>query len=560
MSHLLEIDEAQLATLGAEERAEVARNLWKIRRQIDRNPLWGVVPHSRQVEYLVATQMIVAFVGGNRSGKTFSGALDDVIQVLPEQWIPPWLLPYKRWFEPIDWRVGTVNERTTLNQVILPIYRKLIPREALMGGRWDRAYNADRRTLLLAGGSTIDFLTYQMDLDAWSGVAKHGIRLDEEPKGYAGRKIFEECMERLLSTDGDFRMSFTPLFGLSWSYHLLTAGGQPRDDEDVKVVRAHQDDNPHLSERAKRRANKLYNSEVRAARKAGLWVHFQGQVYPEWDVNVHVVPEHGPPLVTVGYDNHNHPIRKHAAVYVGIDPGRDHPFAVVWCYAHEGRLVVFDYRKRRGEGTDAKAIAEMIHSVNRGWGIKPTGYVIDPSSKRHTHETGTKSFQTLLAEHGIRARAGQNSRDAGFSRVAELLRDTPPPPRRPADAPDDWSPDMTNVRRLQVTANCSNLDDPDMPGLIEEFPMYRWKEASVQAREVGSPGKPIDLKNDALDALRYVVMMNPRELLVPAEADDPPPTNPREIHEWRQRQMRRDDIKRKLGRRKMRRNAAGTVA
>lgn len=543
----LALEAEELLSLPEHEQARYARALSAIRRQIRRNPLWGIVPHERQVEYLLATEPIVAFVAGNRAGKSFGATLDDIIQVLDAEWLPPWLLPYKRWHEPVDWRVGTVNERTTLNQVILPMFRQLLPREALMFKRWDRAYNADRRTLLLANGSTIDFLTYAMELDAWSGVAKHGIRLDEEPKGEHGKKIFEESMERLLSTGGDFRMAFTPLFGLSWSWHLLTKNGEPRIDEDVRVIRAHQDDNPHLNEKQKRISNRLYSEGVREARKAGLWVHFQGRIYPEWDVDVHVLPEHGPPLVVVGEDDRGQPIRRHAAVYVGLDPGRDHPFAIVWCYAHEGRLVVFDQHKVRGEGTDPKAIAELVHSVNHVWKIRPSGYVIDPSAKRRTHETGTKTYQSLLAEHGIRARAGQNSHDAGFGRVAELLRDTPP------------GQDARQVRRLQVTANCSNPDDAEMPGVIEEFPMYRWKERASTVREGPSPAEPIKRNDDYMDAIRYVVMLNPRELLLPAESADPPPTDPAKIDEWRRRRMLRDDIKRKLARRRPRRNAVGTV-
>lgn len=517
---------------------QVAYDLELIRVAIKRNPLFGIVPHPKQAEYLAAIEPIVAFVAGNRAGKTFCGVLDDIIQCVDEWALPPWMRQYKRWHGAIAWRVGTVNERTTLNQVLLPLYRALIPADQLLGGSWGKAYNADRRELRFANGSTIDFLTYQMDLDAWSGVARHGIRLDEEPRGEHGRRIFDECMQRLLSTGGDFRMSFTPLFGLSWSFYELTHNGEPRCDEEVRVVRADMDDNPTLDEKAKKRALSRLSAEIRQARKSGLWIHFQGQIYPEWDRSVHVIPDHPIPRLKNG---------QMAPVYVGMDPGRDHPFAIVWAYAHEGRLVVFHSLKLRGEGTDAKSVAETIHETNRVLGVRPKWYVIDPIARRENHETGQRgSFAKQLSEYGIRTRAGFNAHDAGFSRVAELLSDTPP------------GMDSSVYRRLQVTASNTNPDDDKMPGILEEFPMYRWKERSSSVQEGSSPQEPIKRNDDYMDAIRYLVMSRPKELLLPGEdGDNVPPSDPAKVQDWHRRRLVKSHLKSIAKRKAGRRNAVG---
>lgn len=485
----------------------------------------------------------------SNSGKTYAGVLDDIIQCLDEWALPPWLRQFKRWNHPVEWRVGTVNERTTLNQVLLPLYRKLIPRDQLLDGNWRKAYNADRRELKFANGSVIDFLTYQMDLDAWAGVARHGIRLDEEPRGEHGRRIFDECMQRLVSTGGDMRLTFTPLFGLSWSYYELTKNGDPRVDDEVRVVQVDMDENPTLDEAAKQRALKRLTAEVRQARKSGLWVHFQGQIYPEWDPSVHVIDDHPVPRLRDG---------RQAAVYVGLDPGRDHPFAIVWGYVHEGRIVILHGAKVRGEGTDAKSIAELIHATNRILGVKPRGYVIDPIAFRENHETGQRgSFAVQLRGHGIRCRPGHNSHDAGFSRVAELLSDTPPP-TPPHDAGEDYEPpDMSGVRRLQVMASCSNPDDPEMPGVIEEFPMYRWRQRASSVQEGSSPQEPIKRNDDYLDAIRYLVMSNPKELMLPGEdGDEKPPSDPAKVNDWHRKQLLKRNMER-LKKRRAKRNAVG---
>lgn len=539
-----------IRALPETRRLQVAHDFELISLAIRVNPLFGLVPHYKQATYLGALEPIVGFVGGNRSGKTYAGVLDDIIQCLDEWALPPWLRQFKRWHHPVEWRVGTVNERTTLNQVLLPLYRKLIPRDQLLDGNWRKAYNADRRELKFANGSVIDFLTYQMDLDAWAGVARHGIRLDEEPRGEHGRRIFDECMQRLVSTGGDMRLTFTPLFGLSWSYYELTKNGDPRVDDEVRVVQVDMDENPTLDEAAKQRALKRLTAEVRQARKSGLWVHFQGQIYPEWDPSVHVIDDHPVPRLRDG---------RQAAVYVGLDPGRDHPFAIVWGYVHEGRIVILHGAKVRGEGTDAKSIAELIHATNRILGVKPRGYVIDPIAFRENHETGQRgSFAVQLRGHGIRCRPGHNSHDAGFSRVAELLSDTPPPPAPPHDAGEDYElPDMSGVRRLQVMASCSNPDDPEMPGVIEEFPMYRWRQRASSVQEGASPQEPIKRNDDYLDAIRYLVMSNPKELMLPGEdGDDKPPSDPAKVNDWHRKQLLKRNLER-LKKRRAKRNAVG---
>lgn len=551
MSGPFEIDLAYVASRPHHEQLEIYSQVQRMAGGLKGNPLWGVIPHAKQIEYLSIDTQVGAFLGGNRSGKSFAGTLYDILQVVDEECVPPWLLPYKHWVGECAWRVATPTLKTTLKQVVLPLFELMFPKDQLWKGSWDRAYHNDDRILTLANGNTIDFLTYEMKVDAFSGAAKHGIRLDEEPQGYKGRKIYEESMARLLSTGGDFRMTFTPLYGLSWSYHELTVKGVPRNDDEVKTVTVDMDDNPHLDERTKRLYLSKISPAMRKARKAGEFIHFEGLIYPEWDDSVHVIPEHQLPRDERG--------KLRCEVYVGIDPGRDHPLAIVWAYAMDGRLVIFDSIKLRGEGTDAESIAHMIAERNHVWGCRPRWYVIDPSARNKAHATG-RSMQDELRRHGISTRPGQNARMAGYSRVAQLLRDRVTVDGRKVPRDEIEAREAAGevlLPRLQVTENNSDPENEEVPGLVEEFPLYRWKPRSVSANEGPTPQEPIKVKDDALDAMRYLIMSNPTELIVP-EDEDLPPENPNEYEAWARAKKLRDHVEtlmqRKRGRGRRRDN------
>lgn len=515
----------QLEALPPDLQEEARAKLARLQVAAKGNPLWGYVPHGKQQRYHGITAMIGAFAGGNRSGKSTGGTNDDLIQCCDAEVLPPWLLPYKRWHHPVEWRVITPNLTTTLEGVVLPLFKKWTPKSQLFKGSWDRAYNQRLRKLQFANGSTIDFLTHDMDLDAFSGAALHGVRCDEEPKGHKGRQIYEESLMRVLDYGGDFRMTFTPLFGLSWAYHELTRRGEPRWDDEVQVVTVDMDDNPHLDEQQKERVLARYSDVQREARKSGRFIHFAGVIYPEWDPDVHVVPSDDVP-----FDDGGAPL-VHA--YQAIDPGRDHPAGYVWAWVDdEDLLVVYDRMKLRG-ATVEEAAAEILAREAKH-GITPRWRVIDPSARNKSHATG-RSIQDEYRKHKIHTIPGQNSRLAGYNRVSERLKKG----RGPGG--------------LVVMAHCSNPDDPDLPALIEEFPEYRWKSATKG--ESAGREEPIKVKDDELDALRYLVMSNPRGPRTP-DPEDQPPENAADYERWERSQMLKGHLKRVMKGRRSRRVGA----
>lgn len=542
------VDLEVLSALPLDQQQEALARLQRLETAAAANPLWSYVPHAKQREYHSIGAQVGAFVGGNRSGKSYGGTVDDIIQVVDVDCLPPWLMGLKRWHGEVHWRVITPNLKTTLKQVVLPLFKQLLPKDQLIKGSWSRSYNNEDRILTLANGNTIDFLTHEMELDAFSGAAKHGIRMDEEPKGAKGKQIFDESWARLISTGGDFRMTFTPLFGLSWSYYELTATSEAsgrrevRTDEDVHVVTVDMDDNPHLDQKTKEAYLSRLSGPMRAARKSGLFVHFAGQIYPQWDPDLHVIPEQPIPRDQAG--------KPTVAIFNWIDPGVDHPTSVGWFWIDnehpDGRLVVFDSFKVRGK--NVAEVAAIIHEREQAGMFKPRWRVIDPSARNKQHVTG-RSLQDEYRRHKIHTIPGQNSRTAGFDRVRQLLS---------AKVKDEDTGRLEPVPRLVVMANNSD-DDELLPGLIEEFPLYRWRQRATQAGEGASPQEPIKVKDDHLDGLRYGAMSNPTGLRF-EDAQDLPPTDPAKYAAWERSRRVRDHLDRltRKSRRRGRANA-GTV-
>ena len=103
-------------------------------------------------------------------------------------------------------------------------------------------------------------------------------------------------------------------------------------------------------------------------------------------------------------------------------------------------------------------------------------YVIDPAARNKSHETG-RSLQMEYADNGIVAIAGQNDVRAGINRVRERFQKF----------------------TLHVRDSC--------PQLIKELTQYRWK-APPRSGEATREA-PVKLKDDLVDALRYLVMSRP---------------------------------------------------
>lgn len=457
-----EIDLEALQALPEAKRKEVEAKLLRYKRGLDENPLWKYRPHLKQQDFHDATGVkIRAFVAGNRAGKSHAGVLDDVIQCVDRDAVPPWLQPYKIYEPPCYVRIVTPDLTTTGEGVVVDKMRHLIPASQLKGGRFDKAFDQRKMRLDFANGSFIEFLSTSQELDKHGGSARHRVHFDEEPDGNKGQRIFTEALYRTVDYGGDITFTMTPLVGLTWSYDILTLQGTPRWDDEVKVVTGSTYDNPHLDHDTLKWAESMTSPEERKARIEGNFVALQGLIYPEWSKEIHIIPDESPP--------------EGARIYVGIDPGYRYQAAAVFSYLdYEDRLVVFD--ELILAKSTARDMCEAIHAMNSLYAIDPNLYVIDPAARNKLHQTG-RDDQAEYLKYGIPVIPGNNSRRLGFGQIRNRLAD----------------------ETILVCARCDTL--------IDQFGKYRWRKPPTG--ESDGKEEPVKKDDHALDALRYLVMSDP---------------------------------------------------
>jgi len=472
------IDVDALKALAPAEQAEQLALLGALKEKMAENPLWAYMPHTGQVNFHQQSALgtpFAAIVAGNRFGKTHAGVVDNLIQILPPEYVPPWLEGFRRRPYIGNYRVRTVvvDIPNALVKVMLPKVRELIPRAALFKGDWQKAWNDRNRILTFADGSWWDFLTHDMDIDAFAGAELDRMHFDEEPPGERGKLQYDESLARLIDRDGDVRFTMTPLLGLTWVFTELTADGTPRQDEEVYVVTGSMGDNPHLGEAMRKRLEERWAEEPTKlrARMHGEFVHLEGLVFTEFEEGRHISPDRPVP-------RRDEMSKPDVPVFASIDPGIDHPAALVFFWVDENDVAEVFYAEKASDLIVAD-LAGMWESVCAANNLRPRWTTIDPAGRNRNPVTG-RSVQQEFARHGVTTLAGQNDRMAGYDVVKERLRSD----------------------RLIIHASC--------PALIDEFKNYRWKKPrQQQVEDVGTAAAVIKKNDDLLDALRYGLMSMP---------------------------------------------------
>lgn len=162
-----------------------------------------------------------ACIAANRIGKTWGiGGYETAMHLTGEY--PDWW-PGRRFDQPIDaWAAGDTSETTRdIVQLALlgPTWQLgtgLVPAANIIGEPTKRAGVAGAvdtaRVRHKSGGiSSVGFKSYDQRRQRFQGTAKHVIWLDEEPP----EDVYDECLLRLMTTNGMMIGTFTPLLGLS---------------------------------------------------------------------------------------------------------------------------------------------------------------------------------------------------------------------------------------------------------------------------------------------------------------------------------------------------------
>lgn len=473
------------------KREKALKILEQLEQYSQYNPLWYYnhpilsekKPHVKQLIFHEMHTVVKMFLGGNQSGKTTAGIADDLIQALDEDMIPPHLKKYKKWKPPFLCRIMSPGF-ADMELVVQQKLKELVPDDALLGGSWQKAYNKNLRVLRFSNGSMFQFMSYDQDVQKMGGATLHRVHYDEEPP----QDVREECRIRLVKFGGDEVFTMTPLQGLSWSYNGLWKQKGPEIKglpgaylkERLGIVTVDMDDNPYLTDERKELALDGLPESVKDARKRGVYVHFAGHIYTEFNLDKHVLFTRPIHVLEEGK------INPRVNVVVGIDPGIRHAAGVVWlALSADDDMVVFDELKLQGK--TIQDICKAIDMVNAHHGCHPIYYVIDPASRNRSNQTG-RSDQMEFADNGIVTILGQNAVEAGINRIKERLEND----------------------KLGIYSECREL--------INEFQEYRWKDAPKS----GEDGRATPVKKDdhLMDALRYAVMSRPYLPKVESHSDE----------------------------------------
>ena len=203
------------------------------------------------------------FIGGNRSGKTVGGGVETVKRLTGRHERTDLPRP------PVRGRAIGVDFIQGVEKIIIPEIKKWLPPSYYKNGSWEDSYDKQARTLHLTNNSTLEFMSYEQELDKHAGTSRHFVWFDEEPP----LPIFNENMLRLADVDGDFWITMTPLIDMSWTFDRLYEPGRKGELKDIEVFEVSTLENTYIKENVLERLTLAMDLEDKQARTkpAGDW-------------------------------------------------------------------------------------------------------------------------------------------------------------------------------------------------------------------------------------------------------------------------------------------------
>lgn len=445
---------------------------------------------------------IVGIFGGNRSGKSVTGAVETAI--LATGIVPKVLrdiYPVEKLrhdvLRGLHIRVACVDFISGIHKVILPKFRDgddtlgpLIPARCLIGGNWDRSYSAATRTLTvvreihtngivkrLRDHAHIEFASYDQEVSRFSGVARHLTWFDETPT----EPIWKECQMRHISTRGRSLVTLTPPDAsgdIAWVFdEVYEPGlvGHPRyDPRRVECFTIWTEHNRYLPQVEVEHVRAVLTADEQENRLHGAFRHLAGLVYPQFRA---VLDSTGTCHVVDGFDiPHNWPV-----VFV-CDPHPRTPWAILWA-AVDPHDTVYVFDELWGGAETVQEYAKLIRLKEDGHPSKPQARVIDPAAERSDNlQTHGFTIRRALDSEGLRCKTADNDFTTGRSRLIEMLRGSSP--------------------RLQVFRTCSQV--------IYQMQRHVWAEFSSAVTGRDPKQTPQEKAKHFPDCLRYLAMEDPR--------------------------------------------------
>lgn len=437
----------------------------QIKKQATRPNIYGYEAQHYQVPFHKSLAKGRQFLGGNRTGKTVSGAAEMVMWLTGRH-------PYRPLPElPIRGRIVSVDFKQGVEKIVKPEIMRWMPASELRGKSWTSAYDNQTDTLWLENGSFVEFMSYEQALEKFAGTSRHCIWFDEEPP----KDIFDECKARLIDTGGSWWMSMTPVNGMTWTYDDIFLPATTGTDPFTEVFVADMTQNKYLGELEVEGYLSGLSDDDKKIRGSGQYVAVGGLILGGFNSDINVVEPYTPS-------------RDHLWV-ASMDHGLNAPSAWLWhAVGPTGQVHTF-FEHYKAELT-VEEHAKVVHTVNSTYKRVPDYYIGDPAIAQRNGITGT-SIQYEYADRGINIMLGNNEVTSGLERLRHYLG-------------TDFDLNGNKVPRWIINRNCVNL--------IREIPRYRWAQwTSSRAKENNNDKEtPVKRNDHAIDSARYFFMSRPQ--------------------------------------------------
>lgn len=459
-------------------------------------------------------------LGGNRSGKTYSGCADDVMILLRNH-------PFRNHMyadRPRRIRVIGTDFDRHIGDAILPLFQQLLPPSSLIDGSWEASYRRAEHKLFLADGSWCSFMSYEQSPSVFQSVSLDHVHFDEEPP----QPIFKESVVRVLDTNGTWTITETPVTQMEWLQDELIEPSEDGQRPDVKVHRVSTLDNTHLPADELAQMQSTMTEAERKVRIEGAYTNDR-MVFPAFERKAPYVIELGE---FVAHFRKNPRFWSNddgtPNIVASMDYGLANPTAWLWhAAARDGSMVTFAglYQANVVIKDWAIRVKAMERAIARLLGLpltwQPSARVGDPAiAKRENGQTGLSNQQAYSAEgihinvQGITAaRSSGGDFNVGLDKMRSYLRI-----RRGTYSPITNEPAPWWQIARSEAQDWERLFEPllisEMSGctgttaFIDEMRRARRpKQTLIQQEQKNIPEQIRDKDNHAIDAAKYYVIM-----------------------------------------------------
>ena len=414
------------------------------------------VPHEKQKRFHKSLARGKLYIGGNRSGKTVGGCVEDIYWAKgqhPFRKVPP---------PPTRGRLVCVDFPNGWEKVVKPTLMQWIPPSLLINGSWLDSYNARTRTITYSNGSFLEIMSYDQELDAFAGASRHYTHFDEEPPS----AIWTECRARLIDTGGSYWITMTPVEGMTWVFDQIYEPWKQGQSTSVDVIEVDMTENTHLGNaEIEDFLDGMDENEIRA-RKSGEFVQIGGLIFKHFNREKHVIE----PVTKIPRD---------WRIIESMDHGYNNPTAWLW-HAVSPNDTIVTFREHYKSEWTVKQHAEVVKQVERDLGRPIYLRVGDPAIKQRSGINGN-SIKLEYLLNGIPIKPGNNDVKIRLNRMINYQR----------------------AGKWFITEDCVNL--------LKEMRKYRWKtrESKKLQEKHGNYDEPHPKDDHAIDASGYFMVSLP---------------------------------------------------